>query len=58
MVLEITQDSFNNAVQENIEILGLDEEEAIEEAVKQFEAQVTFDKPGTKISVDKNNFRA
>lgn len=41
MVLEISQDTFNDAVQENIEILGLSEEEAIEEAVKQFEAQVT-----------------
>lgn len=43
MVLEITQDTFNEAVRENVEILGLGEEEAIEEAVKQFEAQV-FDK--------------
>ncbi|KAF7279813.1 hypothetical protein GWI33_006735 [Rhynchophorus ferrugineus] len=39
MVLQITQDTFNNAVKENIELLGLTEEEAVEETVKQFEAQ-------------------
>ncbi|XP_030748210.1 armadillo repeat-containing protein 6 homolog [Sitophilus oryzae] len=39
MVLEITQDTFNSAVKENVEILGLTEEEAVEEAVKQFESQ-------------------
>lgn len=40
MVLQISQDTFNNAVKENIELLGLTEEEAVDETVKQFEAQV------------------
>jgi len=39
MVLEITQETFNDAVKENIEILDLTEEQAVEEAVKQFESQ-------------------
>lgn len=40
MVLVITQETFNEAVQENIVDLGLTPEEALEEAVKQFESQV------------------
>ncbi|CAG9766295.1 unnamed protein product [Ceutorhynchus assimilis] len=39
MVIEISQETFDDAVKENVEILGLGEEEAVEEAVKQFEAQ-------------------
>lgn len=41
MVLIITQETFNEAVQENINDLGLSPEEALEEAVKQFESQVS-----------------
>ncbi|CAG9821220.1 unnamed protein product [Phaedon cochleariae] len=39
MVLSISQETFNNAVQENITDLGLSPEEALEEAVTQFESQ-------------------
>ncbi|XP_057663987.1 armadillo repeat-containing protein 6 homolog [Diorhabda carinulata] len=39
MVLVISQDTFDNAVRENIEDLGLEPEEALQEAVKQFESQ-------------------
>ncbi|XP_066144711.1 armadillo repeat-containing protein 6 homolog [Euwallacea fornicatus] len=39
MVLEITQETFDSAVKENVEILGLSEEEALDEAIKQFKAQ-------------------
>ncbi|XP_060536348.1 armadillo repeat-containing protein 6 homolog [Cylas formicarius] len=39
MVLEISQETFDAAVKENIELLGLTQEEAVDETVKQFEAQ-------------------
>ncbi|KAJ8925485.1 hypothetical protein NQ315_009323 [Exocentrus adspersus] len=39
MVLVISQETFNAAVQENIEDLGLSPEEAVREAVVQFESQ-------------------
>lgn len=45
MVLEISQETFNNAVRENVELLDLTQEEAVDEAVKQFEAQVYFQSP-------------
>lgn len=40
MVLVITQETFDNAVKENIDDLGLEPEEAVQEAVVQFEKQV------------------
>lgn len=40
MVLVITQETFDNAVKENIEDLGMEPEEALQEAVTQFETQV------------------
>lgn len=40
MGVKITQETFNKAVKENIEELGMDEKEAIEDAYKQFELQV------------------
>lgn len=40
MVLVITQETFDNAVKENIEDLGMEPEEALQEAVTQFEKQV------------------
>ncbi|XP_019873981.1 armadillo repeat-containing protein 6 homolog [Aethina tumida] len=39
MGVKITQETFNKAVKENIEELGMDEKEAIEDAYKQFELQ-------------------
>lgn len=39
MVLVISQETFNEAVNENINDLGMSPEEAVEEAIKQFEAQ-------------------
>lgn len=39
MVLIISQQTFDDAVRENIEELGLDPQEALEEAVTQFESQ-------------------
>lgn len=41
MVLVITQDTFDNAVKENIEDLGMEPEIAVQEAVIQFEKQVS-----------------
>jgi hypothetical protein len=40
MVLTITQQTFDEAVQENINDLGMSSEEAVTEAVAQFKAQV------------------
>lgn len=40
MVLTITQETYNEAVQENINEFGMSLEDAIEDTVKQFEAQV------------------
>lgn len=40
MVLTITQETFNDAVRENVDVLGMSFEEALEETIKQFEAQV------------------
>jgi hypothetical protein len=40
MVRVITQETFDSVVKENIEDLELSPEEAIEDAVKQFQAQV------------------
>lgn len=40
MALVISQETFDSAVKENIEDLGLPPEEALKEAVVQFEAQV------------------
>lgn len=40
MVLKITQETFDNAVMENIEDLGMEPEEAVQEAVVQFGKQV------------------
>lgn len=39
MVLTITQETFNDAVRENVDVLGMSFEEALEETIKQFEAQ-------------------
>ena len=41
MVLVITQQTFDEAVQENINDLGLSPEDAVIEAVTQFKAQVS-----------------
>lgn len=41
MVLIISQQTFDDAVRENIEELGLEPQEALEEAVTQFESQVS-----------------
>lgn len=40
MVLVVSQETFNDAIQENIDLLGLSPEEALQETVSQFEAQV------------------
>lgn len=40
MVLKITQETFDNAVTQNIEDLEMEPEEAVQEAVVQFEKQV------------------
>jgi hypothetical protein len=40
MKVQITQETFDAAVAENIELLEMSPEEAVAEAVKQFEAQV------------------
>ncbi|XP_050306193.1 armadillo repeat-containing protein 6 homolog [Anthonomus grandis grandis] len=57
MVLQITQETFDNAVQENVEILGLSETEAVEEAVKQFETQgVDLSKIIKDIAMSKQEF--
>lgn len=40
MVLVITQETFDNAVQENIDDLGMEPQEAVQEAIIQFEKQV------------------
>lgn len=43
MARVITQDTFNEVVRENMEDFDMTEEEAVEEAKKQFEAQVCFE---------------
>lgn len=40
MVRVISQETFDQVVKENIEEFGLDEDEALKEAVSQFESQV------------------
>jgi hypothetical protein len=40
MVRVITQDTFDEAVKENMEEFDMNPEEAVQEAVEQFEAQV------------------
>jgi hypothetical protein len=40
MVRVITQDTFDEAVKENMEEFDMNPEEAVKEAVEQFEAQV------------------
>ena len=40
MVRVITQETFDAVVKENIEEFGLEKEEAIKEAIAQFESQV------------------
>ena len=40
MVKVISQETFDGVVQENIEEFGLDKEEAIKDAISQFESQV------------------
>jgi hypothetical protein len=42
MVRVITQETFDSVVKENIEDLEMSPEEAVEDAVKQFQAQVRF----------------
>lgn len=37
---QITQETFDAAVQENMEVFEMNEEEALAEAIQQFEAQV------------------
>ncbi len=39
LIKQISQSTFDQAVQENVEEFGMDREEAISEAIKQFEAQ-------------------
>lgn len=43
MVLVITQETFDEAVKENINEFGMSTEEAVEDAVKQFESQVSIE---------------
>lgn len=43
MVLVISQETFDQAVQENINDLGLSHEDAVVEAIHQFELQVHFE---------------
>lgn len=40
MVLKVTKETFHEAVQENIDVFGMSNEEAIQETTKQFQAQV------------------
>lgn len=40
MAKQITQETFDAVVQENIEVFEMSEEEAVAEAIQQFEAQV------------------
>lgn len=40
MAKAISQDTFNEVVKENIEEFDMTEDEAVQDAVKQFEAQV------------------
>lgn len=40
MAKQVSQDTYNQVVQENMEEFEMSKEEAIEDAVKQFEAQV------------------
>lgn len=40
----ITQETYNQVVQENIDEFSMSQEEAIEDAVKQFEVQVYINK--------------
>lgn len=42
MAKQITQETFDAAVQENMELLEMNEEDAIAEAIQQFEAQVKW----------------
>lgn len=42
MVAKITQETFDEAVAENVTEFNMTTEEAIADAVKQFEAQVIF----------------
>jgi len=39
-VKAITQDTFDSVVRENINDFGMQESEAVEDAIKQFESQV------------------
>lgn len=40
MVLKVTKETFQEAVQENVDVFGMSMDEAIEETAKQFQAQV------------------
>jgi len=42
MARQITQETFDAAVLENIELLDMSPEDALQEAVQQFEAQVAI----------------
>lgn len=42
MVRVISQETYNETVQENIDEFSMSAEEAIDDAIKQFEAQVTL----------------
>lgn len=42
MAKVISQETFNTAVKENVDDLGMDPEEAVQEAIVQFEKQVSF----------------
>lgn len=42
MSKQISQETYNQVVNENIDEFSMSQEEAIEDAVKQFEAQVNF----------------
>lgn len=43
MARMITQETFDDVVKENMEEFDMPREEAVEEAKKQFQAQVSFD---------------
>lgn len=51
MVLVITQETFDDAVKENIKEFDMNPEEAVKEAIEQFTAQVMNKNNGTNMTV-------
>lgn len=50
MVRVIKQETYDEIVKENMEELDMSPEEAVQDAIKQFEAQVTTEKNSKKIT--------